>query len=125
MQKELQTDNPKRVLYAVRQVTLRDMGGALPALRSLLSHPDKAVLLATFGALQHFRDRESVPLLIAIFERDDDDLCPSIIFTLAEIGGEKAEEYLERIMLGHPDPTYRRLALQALRDLREREESQN
>ena len=103
------SDNPT-LLLAIRQVSLRKLDKALPALRSLLTHPDQEILLATVGVLQTFRDPESPALLISLFKQGDPILSRAILFALADIGGSEAENFLRWIMLKHPDPTFRDIA---------------
>lgn len=103
---------------AVRLLVLRRDAAAVPALVARLATDDLDVLRRTLGHLAELRAREAVNPLIEAARHRGDQLQRELLLALGQIGGGDAEAYLDLVATGHEDPLLRRVAEQALVELR-------
>jgi len=105
---------------AVRVLADRKNSAAVPALLQRLSDPDTEVVERAVGALAQIRDPRAVGPLIALTQRREGPFVTQLVLIIGDIGGPEAIAYLDTLASGHPDPSVRKAAREALSNLRRR-----
>ncbi|MFQ5525779.1 MAG: HEAT repeat domain-containing protein [Thermoanaerobaculia bacterium] len=116
------TEEPDRYLdLAARAASNGGLAELLPHLREALAETPNAEAIRAVGNLG---DRESVPVILPIFEREDSKtLRPIVIESLGKIGGTEAREALREIATGR-EGIDSRLAYHALAECASEEDDE-
>lgn len=107
---DLEDDDPRVRLHAMRVLAERRSGAAVPALVAALHDPDRTVRQRAIGALAQIGDPRAVRPLIEASRRGDADQAARLARIIGDLGGEDAEGHLLLLAAAHPDPRVRRVA---------------
>lgn len=118
--RDLGSGDPRMRDLAVRVLADRHSPAVVPALLPRLSDPDPEVVERAVGALAQIRDPRAVGPLIELTHRREGPFVTQLVFIIGDIGGPEAEAYLETLASGHPEPTVKQAARDALSTLRRR-----
>jgi len=118
--RDLGSSDPRMRDLAVRVLAERRSPAAVPALLTRLSDADPEVVERAVGALAQIRDPRAVGPLIDLTHRREGPFVTQLVFIIGDIGGPEAEAYLETLAAGHPEPTVKQAARDALATLRRR-----
>lgn len=110
-------DVDKRDL-AIRMLTDRRSGAAVPILLERLRDPDREIQLRTIGALVEIGDLRAATALVDATAQRDASFVVQVIYALSQLGGADAEAYLFTASTGHPEAAVRQAATEALGTLR-------
>lgn len=118
--RDLEASDPRQRARAVQALAERRATEAVPALVKRLDDPDADVAQLAVGALAQLRDPRAVGPLIELSGRGDAAFTARLARIIGDVGGSEAEGYLLTLSSGHPDPTVRAAAREALDELRAR-----
>jgi len=119
---DLASADPRVRDHAVRSLADRRSPEAVPALIERLEDGDPDVAQRAVGALAQIGDPRAVSPLIDLAQRSEPELALRIVRVVGDLGGAEAEGYLMTLESGAADRQVRRVAKEALRDLRARAE---
>ena len=117
----LTDSEPETLRFVMHELVRRDRRDLAPAIRQLLFHPDKDVVLTALGTLAQIGDEDSVPAVFDLTSSPDAEKVDQALYALGAIGGEEAKGILERMVRSHPDPTVKRIAEEMLKKIAARE----
>ena len=108
----LKSNNLETVKYTIDLLGLLGNESAFPPLISLLNSPDINIVASVIEAIGNLNSKEAVSDIISLFSNSK-DLQPVIIETMGKLGGEKAEQFLIKI-IDNEDLFLRVLAIDAI-----------
>ncbi|MFT3916024.1 MAG: HEAT repeat domain-containing protein [Anaeromyxobacteraceae bacterium] len=117
---DLASADPRVRDHAVRALAERRSPEAVPALVERLEDSDPDVVQRAVGALAQIGDRRAVAPLIDLAQRSEPEVALRMVRVIGDVGGAEAEGYLMTLESGASDRQVRRVAREALRDLRAR-----
>ncbi|HEY0840663.1 MAG TPA: HEAT repeat domain-containing protein [Vulgatibacter sp.] len=109
--------------FAMRALADRKCVAAIPSLVARLRDDDRELQLRAVGALVEIGDPSASAALVETTPQRDPGFVVQVIFALGELGGPDAEAYLFTASTGHPDPSVRAAAAEALGTLESRRAS--